>query len=108
RANSAAGIATSGACREIPARRDRAILKRGVRVKMARRVRARLTRGFRARRARRIDDGYFESFRISRAAFAPEPPVSPVPGCVPEPHRYSPWTGVRYRAQSSSGRMVKI
>ena len=29
----------------------------------------------------------FKSFRISRAAFAPEPPVSPVPGCVPDPHR---------------------
>src|SRR5256885_8868737 len=29
----------------------------------------------------------FKSFRISRAAFAPEPPVSPVPGCVPDPQR---------------------
>ena len=29
----------------------------------------------------------FKSFRISRAAFAPEPPVSPVPGWVPDPHR---------------------
>ena len=75
RARSAAGIATSGACPEIPVLR----------------VRAR-----RARRwARRNYAGYFESFRISRAAFAPEPPVRPVPGCVPEPHRYSPWTGVR-------------
>ena len=25
--------------------------------------------------------------RISRAALAPDPPVRPVPGCVPEPHK---------------------
>ena len=31
---------------------------------------------------------YFLScFRISRAAFAPEPPVNPAPGCVPLPQR---------------------
>ncbi len=29
----------------------------------------------------------FKSFRISRAAFAPDPPVSPVPGWVPDPQR---------------------
>jgi hypothetical protein len=49
----------------------------------------------------------FRSFKISRAAFAPDPPVSPAPGCVPEPHKYRFWIGVRYRAQSNSGRMVK-
>src|SRR5215469_8042547 len=27
------------------------------------------------------------SFRISRAALAPEPPVRPTPGWVPDPHR---------------------
>src|SRR6185369_4360579 len=35
------------------------------------------------------------SFKISRAALAPEPPVSPTPGCVPEPQRYKFWIGVR-------------
>ena len=30
---------------------------------------------------------FYLFFRISLAAFAPEIPVSPVPGCVPEPHR---------------------
>ncbi len=30
---------------------------------------------------------FFKSFRISRAAFAPDPPLSPVPGCVPDPQR---------------------
>ena len=29
------------------------------------------------------------------AAFAPEAPVNPAPGCVPEPHMYSPSRGVR-------------
>jgi len=33
-------------------------------------------------------DYFFRSFRISRAALAPEPPVKPTPGWVPEPHRY--------------------
>src|SRR6267378_4028900 len=49
----------------------------------------------------------FRSFRISRAAFDPEPPVRPAPGCVPLPQRYRFVTGMRYRAQSSNGRMVK-
>jgi len=31
---------------------------------------------------------FFISFKISRAAFAPDPPVNPAPGCVPEPHKY--------------------
>src|SRR5712692_7347251 len=31
---------------------------------------------------------FFRSFNISRAAFAPEPPVKPAPGCVPLPHKY--------------------
>jgi hypothetical protein len=30
---------------------------------------------------------FLSSFKISRAAFAPDPPVKPAPGCVPEPHR---------------------
>jgi tetratricopeptide (TPR) repeat protein len=38
---------------------------------------------------------FFNSFRISRAALAPEPPVNPAPGCVPEPQRYRFWIGVR-------------
>jgi hypothetical protein len=50
---------------------------------------------------------FFKSFKISRAAFAPDPPVNPAPGCVPDPHRYRFLIGVRYRAQSSSGRIVK-
>ena len=29
----------------------------------------------------------FKSLMISRAAFMPEVPVNPSPGCVPEPHR---------------------
>jgi len=44
----------------------------------------------RARRPRDSPDRsgrYFICFRISRAALAPEIPVSPLPGCVPEPHR---------------------
>ena len=35
------------------------------------------------------------SLNISRAAFAPEIPVIPFPGWVPDPQRYSPFTGVR-------------
>ena len=46
------------------------------------------------------------SLIISLAAFAPDPPVSPIPGCVPEPHKYRFLIGVRYCAQLSSGRMV--
>jgi hypothetical protein len=35
-----------------------------------------------------VPSGYFLSaFTISRAALAPDPPVSPVPGWVPLPHR---------------------
>jgi len=40
------------------------------------------------RRACSGDNYFFRSFKISRAAFAPEPPVKPAPGCVPEPQRY--------------------
>jgi hypothetical protein len=29
----------------------------------------------------------FSTFNISLAAFAPDPPVNPAPGCVPDPHR---------------------
>src|SRR5580698_4744086 len=50
---------------------------------------------------------FFSSFNISLAAFAPDPPVSPAPGCVPLPHKYKFSIGVLYRAQSSRGRMVK-
>ena len=35
------------------------------------------------------------SFRISRAALCPGAPMTPPPGCAPEPHRYRPLTGVR-------------
>jgi hypothetical protein len=39
-------------------------------------------------------DYFFSAFAISRAALAPEPPVSPVPGCVPLPHKYRLSIGV--------------
>src|SRR5262249_14931780 len=35
------------------------------------------------------------SFTISRAALNPDPPVSPTPGCVPDPHKYRLRIGVR-------------
>src|SRR4029077_11567799 len=38
---------------------------------------------------------FFKSFNISRAAFAPEPPVNPAPGWVPFPQRYRFAMGVR-------------
>ncbi len=38
---------------------------------------------------------FFNSFAISLAAFAPEPPVNPAPGCVPLPHKYRFSIGVR-------------
>jgi len=41
------------------------------------------------------------AFTISRAAFAPEPPVNPAPGWVPLPDKYRFWIGVRYRAQAA-------
>ena len=47
------------------------------------------------------------SARISRAAFAPGPPVMPPPGCAPEPHRYRPRSGIRYRACPINGRHAK-
>ena len=34
----------------------------------------------------------------ARAAFAPGAPMTPPPGCVLDPHRYSPCNGVRYWA----------
>src|SRR6266542_3802153 len=40
----------------------------------------------------------YRSERIARAAFAPGPPVTPPPGCAPEPHRYRPRTARRYLA----------
>ena len=33
-------------------------------------------------------------FRISRAALYPGAPITPPPGCVPDPHKYKPWMGV--------------
>ena len=50
---------------------------------------------------------FFNCFKISLAALAPEPPVNPAPGWVPEPQRNKFVMGVEYRAQSSNGRMVK-
>ena len=38
---------------------------------------------------------HLSTFTISLAAFAPEPPVNPAPGCVPLPHRYKFSMGVR-------------
>ncbi len=40
-------------------------------------------------------DGLQKAHRISRAALRPAAPGMPPPGCVPEPHRYSPSIGVR-------------
>jgi hypothetical protein len=37
---------------------------------------------------------FFSCFNISRAAFAPDPPVNPAPGCVPDPHKYKFLIGV--------------
>ena len=37
---------------------------------------------------------FFSVFTISRAAFAPDPPVKPAPGCVPFPHKYKFSIGV--------------
>ena len=36
-----------------------------------------------------------KSRMISRAALCPGKPVTPPPGCAPEPHRYSPASGMR-------------
>jgi hypothetical protein len=35
------------------------------------------------------------SARIARAALWPGAPVTPPPGCVPEPHMYRPGSGAR-------------
>ncbi len=37
----------------------------------------------------------FRSARTSRAAFRPGAPVTPPPGCAPDPARYSPSSGIR-------------
>ncbi len=37
----------------------------------------------------------YRSLKISRAALWPGMPVTPPPGCVPDPHWYSPAIGVR-------------
>ena len=38
---------------------------------------------------------HFPSFNISRAALYPGAPITPPPGCAPDPHKYRPRTGVR-------------
>src|SRR5258706_11623444 len=53
-------------------------------------------------------DQFHKSLRISRAALYPGAPMTPPPGCAPDPHRYRPGTGVRYRAQPATGRMENI
>ena len=40
-------------------------------------------------------DGLQEGHRIARAALRPAAPGIPPPGCVPEPHKYSPSMGIR-------------
>ena len=60
----------------------------------------------RGRATSRLPAASCADFRISRAAFWPDPPVNPVPGCVPEPHRNRFERGERYLAQPSVGRIV--
>ena len=50
---------------------------------------------YRAGCAARLGEARARSRRISRAALCPGAPVTPPPGCVPEPHIYSPCTGER-------------
>src|SRR5580658_43215 len=45
------------------------------------------------------------SLSTARAAFAPGAPMTPPPGCVLEPHMYSPRTGARYCAKPGTGRL---
>ena len=45
-----------------------------------------------------------QSPKISRAALWPGAPITPPPGCVPEPQRYKRPTGVRYCAHPGTGR----
>ncbi|SPF33818.1 hypothetical protein SBA4_1350022 [Candidatus Sulfopaludibacter sp. SbA4] len=47
-------------------------------------------------------------FSISRAQLYPGAPITPPPGCAPDPHKYSPSTGVRYRAHPATGRITNI
>lgn len=44
------------------------------------------------------------SRRISCAAFRPQIPITPPPGWLAAPHRYSPGMGVRWSAQPGTGR----
>ena len=53
-------------------------------------------------------DRLISGLRISRAALYPGAPITPPPGCAPDPHRYRPRTGVRYRAQPATGRRKNI
>ena len=48
-----------------------------------------------SRRPARRRRYFLIAFKISLAAFAPEAPVSPTPGCVPLPHKYKFSMGVR-------------
>src|SRR5262249_31210740 len=45
------------------------------------------------------------SCSTARAALAPGAPMTPPPGWVLDPHRYSPRSGVRYCAQPGTGRL---
>src|SRR5688572_12552260 len=45
---------------------------------------------------------------ISRAQLYPAAPITPPPGCAPDPHRYKPRSGVRYLAQPATGRITNI
>src|SRR6476661_5385934 len=48
---------------------------------------------------------FFQSRNACCAALWPGAPVTPPPGCVPAPHRYSPSIGVRYCDHPATGRM---
>ena len=58
-----------------------------------------------ARRVVHAGSAMRRSRSTARAAFAPGAPMTPPPGCVLEPHRYSPPSGVRYCAQPGMGRL---
>src|SRR5690349_13233489 len=51
-----------------------------------------------------IRDLKYHALRMARAASAPDLPVRPAPGCVPEPQRHRWRTGVAYDDQPSIGR----
>ncbi len=47
-------------------------------------------------------------FSISLAQLYPGAPMTPPPGCAPDPHKNRPRIGVRYRAQPATGRITNI